>query len=396
MEKVQRLGHLDMGSLTRRFAAVASLTGAVAAVLAGVSIPASADSPLDSAKAQAASLALTVAHLQNEAETASEAYDQASGSLSAALALRLRAQDLATASSQQAAVDQAKVGAQARALYESGGTLTAYAGILRSGDIGSLASRVSSVHRLISEDNAIGATAGASVAAANAKAGALSGAENRQATAANTAAAAAGQVRFLLQQQTSLLAAANTQVQGLAVEQQKQMAAAAAAAFQAQLADAYVAAGEPLVIGSVGAAPAGSPAAAALAAMQALVAVHPPYVWGGTGGIGYDCSGLTGAAYAAAGFVMPRTAAQQWLTGPHPALSALQPGDLLFWATNPADPATIHHVAMYAGGGLMYSTDHTGDVARLQPIWGDGFIGATRPAAARAAIVGGPRWQAGT
>lgn len=39
----------------------------------------------------------------------------------------------------------------------------------------------------------------------------------------------------------------------------------------------------------------------------------------------------------------------------------------------------IHHVGMYAGGGLMWSTNHTGDSARLQPIWGDEFLGGTRP-----------------
>ena len=385
-----------MGTVGRRVAALASLTGASAAILAGIVTPASADSPIDAARAQASSLATTVAHLQNETEAASEAYDQSAGVLSDALAQRLRAQDLAAASSQQAALDQAKVGAQARALYESGGTLTAYAGILSSGDVGSLASRVTSVHRLITADNAIGAAAGASVATADARAGALNTVESKQLAAQNAAAAAATTVRSLLAQQTSLLAAANSQVQALVLEQQKKMAAAAAAAFQAKLADAYAAAGVPLVIGSTSNAPAGSLAAAAVSAMQTLVAAHPPYVWGGTGATGYDCSGLTGAAYAAAGLVLPRTAAQQWATGPHPALTDLQPGDLLFWADNTADPSTIHHVAMYAGGDLMYSTDHTGDVARLQPIWSDGFIGATRPVAAIAASVPGPAWRAGT
>lgn len=50
---------------------------------------------------------------------------------------------------------------------------------------------------------------------------------------------------------------------------------------------------------------------------------------------------------------------------------------------------------MYAGGGLMWSTNHTGDVARLQPVWGSEFLGATRPDAGLAAAVPGPVWQPG-
>jgi hypothetical protein len=43
----------------------------------------------------------------------------------------------------------------------------------------------------------------------------------------------------------------------------------------------------------------------------------------------------------------------------------------------------------------MVSADHTGDVVRLQPVWFDGFAGATRPTAAAAAVVPGPVWIAG-
>lgn len=116
-------------------------------------------------------------------------------------------------------------------------------------------------------------------------------------------------------------------------------------------------------------------AATALAAAKALSG-HP-YQWGGTGPVGYDCSGMTGAAYAAAGIHLPRTVAQQYQSGPHVPLADLPPGELLFWASNPADPATIEHDAMYAGNGLMMSANHTGDVTRLQPVWWNGYAGAT-------------------
>lgn len=49
-----------------------------------------------------------------------------------------------------------------------------------------------------------------------------------------------------------------------------------------------------------------------------------PYVWGVVGPDSFDCSGFTGYAYAAAGIALPRTAAQQYWTGPHPRLGQLE------------------------------------------------------------------------
>ncbi len=61
-------------------------------------------------------------------------------------------------------------------------------------------------------------------------------------------------------------------------------------------------------------------------------------MWGATGPDSYDCSGLTGAAYRAAGVALPRTSRQQWYAGPHVELGALAPGDLLFWAYDTETP----------------------------------------------------------
>src|SRR5450759_4430009 len=52
--------------------------------------------------------------------------------------------------------------------------------------------------------------------------------------------------------------------------------------------------------------------------------------------------------------------------------------DLLFWASSSTDPATIHHVAMYLGGGMMLAAPHSGDVIRIQPGYMAGFFGAVR------------------
>lgn len=85
----------------------------------------------------------------------------------------------------------------------------------------------------------------------------------------------------------------------------------------------------------------------------ALGEVGKPYVWGAEGPHAYDCSGLMMRAYEAAGVTLPRTSRQQYWAGMQLPVREAQPGDLLFWAYDTADPDTIHHVAMYLGNGQM-------------------------------------------
>jgi cell wall-associated NlpC family hydrolase len=110
----------------------------------------------------------------------------------------------------------------------------------------------------------------------------------------------------------------------------------------------------------------------------ALAQLGDPYQWGATGPDTFDCSGLTSSAYRAAGVSIPRVSRAQWGAGPHVQLDRLLPGDLVFFADNPLDPATIHHVGMYIGNGLMVHAPHTGDVVRVASVWREGYAGATR------------------
>ncbi|WP_219467288.1 C40 family peptidase, partial [Nonomuraea rhizosphaerae] len=93
-----------------------------------------------------------------------------------------------------------------------------------------------------------------------------------------------------------------------------------------------------------------------------------PYVWGAEGPDTFDCSGLVQWAFAQAGVRMPRVTHQQWLTGPQVPLAQIQPGDLLFWRSDPTNPAYISHVAIYWGKGTMLQAPRTGDVVKFSPV----------------------------
>jgi cell wall-associated NlpC family hydrolase len=118
-----------------------------------------------------------------------------------------------------------------------------------------------------------------------------------------------------------------------------------------------------------------------IAANWALTQLGKPYQWGGTGPGSYDCSGLTMDAWAQAGVQLLHYTGYQWDEGPHVPLDELQRGDLLFYATNTADPSTIHHVGIYIGDGMMVDAPYTGVDVRIDSMYQPGgLIGAVRPA----------------
>lgn len=120
-----------------------------------------------------------------------------------------------------------------------------------------------------------------------------------------------------------------------------------------------------------------SPAPSARAAQAvafAYRAIGLPYVWGATGPGSYDCSGLTQAAWRAAGVSLPRTTYTQINAGTRVAESELRPGDLVFFYSG------ISHVGLYIGHGEMIHAPHPGAPIRIAPISEMPFAGATRPA----------------
>jgi len=122
--------------------------------------------------------------------------------------------------------------------------------------------------------------------------------------------------------------------------------------------------------------------AAAVAA--ALSQKGLPYIWGGTfPGRGFDCSGLVQWAWGQAGFNIPRTTQTQWPALHHVALSALQPGDLLYYYNLDGDHQ-VDHVVMYIGSGpygtsTIFAAAKSGTLIGYQPLFTFGLIGAARP-----------------
>jgi cell wall-associated NlpC family hydrolase len=109
----------------------------------------------------------------------------------------------------------------------------------------------------------------------------------------------------------------------------------------------------------------------------ALSRVGMPYVWGAEGPTSFDCSGLVQWSFAQAGLVMPRVAADQARTGPAVSVKRLQPGDLLFYHTDPTAPTYISHVAIYLGKGYMIQAPEPGENVEVVPLaLGSEFAGA--------------------
>ncbi|MFD8635149.1 NlpC/P60 family protein [Streptomyces sp. NPDC059533] len=112
---------------------------------------------------------------------------------------------------------------------------------------------------------------------------------------------------------------------------------------------------------------------AAAAVMAARSAVGRPYVWGSTGPSGFDCSGLMVWSYRQAGVSLPRTSQAQRHAGRQVPLSQARPGDLVTYRSDAS------HVGMYVGNGQVVHAPYPGARVRYDPVGMMPVSSVTRP-----------------
>jgi cell wall-associated NlpC family hydrolase len=116
-----------------------------------------------------------------------------------------------------------------------------------------------------------------------------------------------------------------------------------------------------------------SDARAAIAVAFAKAQLGKPYVWGAAGPNAYDCSGLTMAAWGKAGVKMEHGSRAQYADFPKVSRSQLQPGDLVLYYGD------MHHVGIYVGNGTIIHAANPSSPIEYAPIDLMPAVGFVRP-----------------
>jgi cell wall-associated NlpC family hydrolase len=336
--------------------------------------------------------------LQNQAEILTENYDKAQVSEQQAQSAYTTAEKKLAAAKGAQVSSQRAVGALAANEYETQGGFDPMAAML--GDAHGVTAYLNQVGLgevfttqrtdILAKNNADSVVSKvfrseASTALKQRKAATQQAAQLKTAVQAAVATqlSAVQQTKAVTNQLSGALGSAKNHANHIANQRAAALAAAAAkaeAAAAARAAASARASGGSSSPISPDSGPAANSSQGQIAADFALSQIGKPYQWGAAGPSTYDCSGLAMVAWAHAGVSILHYTGDQWNEGTHVPLNDMQRGDLVFYATNNANPATIHHVGIYIGGGEMVDAPYTGVDVRIDSIYQPGEpIGAVRP-----------------
>jgi len=363
--------------------AVVGLTSVSLAMFGVVatSAPASADPSLDRVRERVADVSDRVDDLYREAEVANQAYLKAEGEYQAAM--------------KQLRISKNAASRQADKLAEMTGDMGGFAAAAyRQGIVDPTLHLVLSANssQAISESTMLDAYAGqqasalAAVAAERAvlsqkqadveeETGVLEVIEQQMAEQKSALESKVDQAESLLaslkDREREILAEIEAQRQR---EEQRRAEAAARAARDAER-EAVAAAAAAAPAAEPESTPAAPPASGrgGAAVAFAMGQIGDAYVYGGTGPSGWDCSGLTSGAWAAAGVSIPRTSQAQLYGLPRVSPSSARPGDIVVYYSGAS------HVGIYIGGGQVVHASRPGVPVGTAPMYSMPLVGVVRP-----------------
>jgi cell wall-associated NlpC family hydrolase len=293
--------------------------------------------------------------LTSQFDKVTEQFDQASQQLSAAQSRLSQVHVHLNHANAQFQAAQANVAQTAAAAFEDTGA-TSVAGVLTSGDPSVVLQQGSLLMELSGSRNA-------ETQQLLTDASQLSGVEQEMQRTETGIASLKSQLAAHKTSLGKLLATEKATLDGLTVPQQQAVVTNSIGASGSSAPQQY-------------AGPTGTQADQAVAFVYSQLGC--PYVYGGTGPchMGFDCSGLVQAAWAAAGVQLPRDTYEDWAALPHIPVASIEPGDLLIYDGE-------GHVAMYVGGGYIIDAPQTGlDVEKIpmSTSWyADNLDGVLRP-----------------
>ena len=293
--------------------------------------------------------------LTSQFDKVTEQFDQASQQLSAAQSRLSQVHVHLNHANAQFQAAQANVAQTAAAAFEDTGA-TSVAGVLTSGDPSVVLQQGSLLMELSGSRNA-------ETQQLFTDASQLSGVEQEMQRTETGIASLKSQLAAHKTSLGKLLATEKATLDGLTVPQQQAVVSNSIGASGSSAPQQY-------------AGPTGTQADQAVAFVYSQLGC--PYVYGGTGPchMGFDCSGLVQAAWAAAGVQLPRDTYEDWAALPHIPVASIEPGDLLIYDG-------VGHVAMYVGGGYIIDAPQTGlDVEKIpmSTSWyADNLDGVLRP-----------------